>query len=76
METKFKEILIIFTFTWFISTLLSLSILMIYWGIITTKIWAIELTLISCWNFGILGIIVGSILISIFLSRYKIVRKN
>ena len=76
METEIKEIIIVFTFAWFISTLLSLAVLLIYYGVIGIESWTIELILICCWNFGILGIIVGTILISIFLSRFKIVRKT
>ena len=76
LEAELKEIIFISALSWFISTLISVAVLMIYWDTLGIERFTIELTLICCWNFVILGTILAVIFISVFLHRFKIVRKD
>lgn len=77
METKTREILFIFTITWLASLFISLFILCcIQYFIHGIDDFNIEMILVFCWNFGVLGTILIIVGISIFLRRFEIVKKN
>ena len=75
LENDIKKILLVFIFGWIMSVFISIFILDVYWFGIGGG-WNIELTLLICWNLGIIGILIIITLISVFLRRFKIVRKD
>ena len=76
MENDTKEILIVFAAGWVMSGLISVLTLEIYWFGFEIGSWNFELTLLICWNLGIIGMLAIITFISVFLHRFSIVRKT
>ena len=76
MENENREICMFFFFGWIFSGAICLMTLLIYWFGLSSNRWRFELTLLLIVDLGILGVLIISTLISIFLHRFSIVPKE
>ena len=76
LENDIRELLFMVVIGWIMSLCVSLLILIIYWFGFGYGEWNLELTLLLCWNLGVIGILIILTLISVFLHRFAIVSKE